>query len=337
MCIAMWHTTSSVILFSAARPRCSLTATQNWAIYARNHQPQDIPVDKLTHVLYAFANIRPESGEVYLTDSYSDTDKHYPNDSWNEGDGNLYGCLKQLYLHKKRNRNLKVLLSIGGWSYSSNFATPASSPAGREKFAQTAVALLKDLPFDGLDVDWEYPQTPQEGSNFVALLSAIRHELDKYAISLPSKPHFLLTAASLAGPQHFPNIPFRDLDPYLDFWNLMAYDYAGSWDTVSGHQANIFLSNSTPAATSFNTDAAVVHYKEQGVPAGKIVLGMPLYGRAFQNTDGPGAVFNGVGEGSIPGEIGVWTYKVGPCHSYIPFDRRSSSMSFYDQNKNQAH
>lgn len=199
------------------------------------------------------------------------------------------------------------------------------------------MALLKDLPFDGLDVDWGYPQTPQEGSDFVALLSAIRHELDKYAISLPSKPHFLLTAASPAGPQHFPNIPFRDLDPYLDFWNLMAYDYAGSWDTVSGHQANIFLSNSTPAATSFNTDAAVVHYKEQGVPAGKIVLGMPLYGRAFQNTDGPGTVFNGVGEGSIPGEIGVWTYKVGPCHSYIPFDRGSPSMSFYDQNKSQAH
>ena len=241
---------------------------------------------------------------------------------------NLYGCLKQLNVLKKRHRHLKVLLSVGGWTYSANFAQPASSPSGRETFARTTVRLVKDLGFDGVDIDWEYPKDDNEARDFVLLLQAVRTALDDVNADTntnsreggrnddENKGRMLLTIACPAGSQNYTKLRLREMDPLLDFWNLMAYDYSGSWDKTTGHQANLFPdTHHQPSRTPFSTHEALRFYiKTGGIRPDKLVLGMPLYGRAFAGTDGLGQPFEGVNDGGGQGswETGVWDYKALP-------------------------
>jgi chitinase len=253
------------------------------------------------------------------SDTYADLQKHYPTDSWNDQGNNAYGCIKQLYILKKKYRQMKVLLSIGGWTYSPKFAPVAATTAGRQKFAQSALTLVKDWGLDGIDIDWEYPASAEEAKNFVLLLQTCRQAFDDYAQQYAPGYHFIITIASPAGPQNYKNMDFAGMDPWVDSWNLMAYDYAGSWDSTSGHQANIYTNANNPQSTKFNTEQAVRDYITKGIPATKINMGLPLYGRSFEATNGIGDAYNGIGAGSI--QSGVWLYHDLP---------RSGAQEVYD-------
>jgi chitinase len=131
------------------------------------------------------------------------------------------------------------------------------------------------------------------------------------------------------------------MDPYLDAWHIMAYDYAGSWDSTTGHQSNVYANPQNPQSTKFSTDRAVADYVARGIPARKIVLGMPLYGRSFEATKGLGLPYSGVGDGST--QPGIWLVKDLPrpgggarelyddvAHASYSFDNGTGELVSYD-------
>ncbi|THH07494.1 hypothetical protein EW145_g3336 [Phellinidium pouzarii] len=297
----------------------------NWGIYGRKFPPQKIPVQDLTHILYAFADLRADSGVVHLTDVWSDKDIHYEGDSWDESGTNLYGNFKALYKLKQQNRHLKTLLSIGGWTYSPHFHPTVVSGPRRKNFVLSAIRLMEDLGLDGLDIDYEYPSNAYEALGYVKLLKELREGLDSHAQTKGADYRFLLTIAAPCGPDNYKRLHAGEMDQYLDFWNLMAYDYSGSWDTIANHQANVY-------GGPISTNETVQWYISQGVPRHKLIVGMPLYGRSFLATDGPGTPFSGIGPGSW--EAGVYDYRTLPLPgSFVMRDEKTLASWTYDYQK----
>jgi GH18 family chitinase len=179
----------------------------NWSIYGRKYLVSKIPAQSLTHILYAFADVR-DDGEVFLTDSWADVEIHYEGDSWNDSGKNMYGCLKQLLLLKKQHRHLKLLLSIGGWTYSSHFKA-VKTPAGRSKFVSSATKILEDVGLDGLDIDWEYPANSEEANQYVQLLAELRSALNARERAVQGR-HWLSIAAPCG--EQMRNLHIREMD-----------------------------------------------------------------------------------------------------------------------------
>ncbi|KAF7585194.1 hypothetical protein BBP40_011761 [Aspergillus hancockii] len=159
--------------------------------------------------------------------------------------------------------NLKILLSIGGYTYSPNIVSPASTADGRAKFATSGLDLVQKYDFDGLDIDWEYwlcsgdiNAIKQMSRNLTVLLEKCRQVLgDKY----------LLTFASPAGQWAYSTLEFSKITQYLDFYNIMAYDYAGNWPpNVAAHQANLYHSKDNPESTPLATNDTVEGYLDAG-------------------------------------------------------------------------
>ncbi|MFE2090147.1 glycoside hydrolase family 18 protein [Streptomyces sp. NPDC059460] len=318
-----------------------------WGVYGRDFQVKDLDTSgaaaKLTHINYAFGNASADgtclAGNVPgEADAWADYVR--PLDAAGSVDGvadtdtqPLAGNFNQLRELKAKHPGLKVMISLGGWSWSTHFSDAARTAASRKAFVSSCIDLYikGNLPvdgtrggegaaagvFDGVDIDWEWPGSagdtdtvyrPEDKQNFTALVHEFRTQLDAYAKSSAkaqkgkghgARPkHYDLSAFVPTAPAKIDaGFDVRRIMRDFDFVNLQGYDFHVSGEKTTAQQSALY------AKGDFSVDQTVGDWIERGAPARKLVMGMPFYGQGWTGVTGGG---DGLGQPAAAPAPATW-------------------------------
>ncbi|XP_078276467.1 acidic mammalian chitinase-like [Rhinoraja longicauda] len=270
----------------------------NWAQYRKDGAkflPEKIDPCLCTHLIFAFANITEDHE---LTSLESEDEEMY----------------KRFNNLKKKNTNLKTLLSIGGWSFGTiRFTNMVATTGTRATFIRSAVSFLRQFGFDGLDLDWQFPgfrDSPTEDRNrFTMLLMELRAAIEGEE-ETGDNGRLLLTAAVAAYKEVIDSAyNISAISQYLDFISVRTFDFHGHWEKVTGHNSPLFQGPTDKGKFIFyNIDFALNYWRERGAAVEKLLVGFPTYGRTFtlsSSGNGVGAPVTGAGQ------VGLFTREPG--------------------------
>jgi chitinase len=279
-----------------------------WGIYKRNYLVKNVDTsgsaERMTHINYAFANV-DTTYKCATADAFADYNKAFNASETVNGIADvssqkLKGNFNQLKQLKLKYPHLKIIISVGGWSLSNNFSQ-AAMPANRAAFVASCIDMyLKgnfDVAngvtgysgiFDGIDIDWEYPGacgltcnfSPQDTANFTALMAEFRSQMT--TLTQQTGQTYLLTAATSASDVISSYIDLPGVVPYMDYISLMTYDFHGSWETTTNLHSPLYGNPADPTySLHFWSDNAINLYLSRGVPANKLLMGVPFYGHGW--------------------------------------------------------
>ncbi|KAG0088461.1 hypothetical protein BGZ92_006136 [Podila epicladia] len=222
--------------------------------------PEAIPFDKVTHINYAFAIVRPDFRPVFET-----------------------GYLLNRVVREAHAKGVKVLMSIGGWTGSQYFSPMSATKQGRKTFIDGAVHFVQEYNLDGIDIDWEYPgrlgsacnafDEKNDANNFLILLQELRAAFRE----LPRGDQLEISLATRIVPFDGPNGQMTDVSEFakvVNHINVMAYDINGSWGSLTGANAPL-----TGNGLTYESGASA--WINAGFPAEQINMGVPFYGRSL--------------------------------------------------------
>ncbi|MGG7177936.1 glycosyl hydrolase family 18 protein [Clostridium paraputrificum] len=273
----------------------------NWGIYNENHQRMEVgqlPWDRLSVINHAFFTVN-KNFKLESTDPDADFTKpmeHF--DGWDDTNGffDEYRYYKKLY------PDVKLIISVGGWTRGENFSAMAKTKETRKIFIDSCIEFLKKYPFvDGIDIDWEYPGIDRErdpndqwdrgcpgdpvndGPNFTSLLKEIREAYNTNGLE-----EKMLTIANSASPEKLKLQQPKDYIKYLDYINVMTYDIHGAFERTTNHHAALYDNPNDPSSPEIriSTDSAMKMYRDEyGIPSEKLNVGSPFYSRGWGGVD----------------------------------------------------
>jgi chitinase len=343
-----------------------------WSIYGRAFYPKTVETTgqaaKLSHVNYAFENIGADGRCFERTaagsgDAFADYQKSFDASISVDGVADTFsqplrGNFNQFKKLKARHSNLKVLMSLGGWTYSRLFSDVALTAASRQAFVSSCVDLFVkgNLPtgvdgdpaggagsaagiFDGIDIDWEWPGSDgnvgnvvraADKQNFTLLLQEFRRQLDAFGAT--TGKHYLLSAFLPADPAKIAaGVEVGPVFSALDWATIQGYDFHGGWEPTTNHQAQLFAPAADPSPQKFSGDLAIRTYRNAGAPAAKLLLGIPYYGRGWTNVPNTNGGLYQPGT-AAPGqfEAGIDDYKrLKALAGTRTYDNATGALSLY--------
>ena len=226
-----------------------------------------IDVWRLSHINYAFIDVK--DNRAWLHNEKTDTVN-----------------LRKLSELKKINPDLKILISIGGWSWSKNFSDAVLTDTSTRNFASSAVAIVAKYNLDGVDIDWEYPgmigdsntYRAEDKQGYTNLFRHLRQDLDSLSNITHSK--YFITTAVGGSEDYIAHTEMDKVASYADYINVMSYDYADGTDSFSSHHTNLYSSSGDDH--QYSADRSINAFLNAGVPPDKIVIGIAFYGKGWQ-------------------------------------------------------
>ena len=220
-------------------------------------RPEKINFDLCTHLCHAFL-VADEEGKVLPRKSVPSRE----------------------LTDKAHRAGVKVLLSLGGWGWDRQFATMVTKPDAEDRYVKSVMDIVDENDYDGIDLDWEYPDTAAEVIGFERLARRFRRQLDR--IGKEKGRPMLQTMAVSANPGTLKWLSNEVLLETMNWVNVMTYDFAGPWTPYAGHHSPLFASSKQPAASRRSTELTMNYLVQQrGLPANRLAVGIPLYGRGF--------------------------------------------------------